>query len=159
MIGLDVSRSVAETPIWRTACYVPAGASDCDATSWNALPPSEAATIAACVKMDKIDAAILAQLYASGFLPEVWIPDEAKITARRISGGNTKNGMTCSQARPRQHDLGYLAPHGPSAKASSACASTCAPCSWRSPCCCGSNAQCRLVPCGDRPWLRLRSTS
>ncbi|WP_147299710.1 IS110 family transposase, partial [Cupriavidus taiwanensis] len=29
------------------------------------------------VKTDKIDAAILAQLYASGFLPEVWIPDEA----------------------------------------------------------------------------------
>ena len=28
------------------------------------------------VKTDKIDAAILAQLYASGFLPEVWIPDE-----------------------------------------------------------------------------------
>ncbi len=28
------------------------------------------------VKTDKIDAAILAQLYASGFLSEVWIPDE-----------------------------------------------------------------------------------
>ena len=27
------------------------------------------------VKTDKIDAAVLAQLYASGFLPEVWIPE------------------------------------------------------------------------------------
>jgi hypothetical protein len=28
------------------------------------------------IKTDTIDAGILAQLYASGFLPEVWIPDE-----------------------------------------------------------------------------------
>ncbi len=30
-----------------------------------------------------VDAAILAQLYASGFLPEVWIPDEATQAMRR----------------------------------------------------------------------------
>lgn len=35
------------------------------------------------VKTDKIDAAILTQLYASGFLPEVWIPDEATQAMRR----------------------------------------------------------------------------
>lgn len=35
------------------------------------------------VKTDKIDAAILSQLYASGFLPEVWIPDEATQAMRR----------------------------------------------------------------------------
>lgn len=35
------------------------------------------------VKTDKIDAAILAQLYASGFLPEVWVPDEATQAMRR----------------------------------------------------------------------------
>lgn len=35
------------------------------------------------VKTDKIDAAVLAQLYASGFLPEVWIPDEATEALRR----------------------------------------------------------------------------
>jgi transposase len=35
------------------------------------------------VKTDKIDAAILAQLYASGFLPEVWIPDESTQAMRR----------------------------------------------------------------------------
>src|ERR1700733_14231499 len=28
------------------------------------------------IKTDTIDASVLAQLYASGFLPEVWIPDE-----------------------------------------------------------------------------------
>ena len=35
------------------------------------------------VKTDKIDAAVLAQLYASGFLPEVWIPDDGTQTLRR----------------------------------------------------------------------------
>jgi transposase len=35
------------------------------------------------VKTDKIDAAVLAQLYASGFLPEVWIPDEDTLALRR----------------------------------------------------------------------------
>jgi transposase len=35
------------------------------------------------VKTDKIDAAILAQLYGSGFLPEVWMPDEDTQILRR----------------------------------------------------------------------------
>src|SRR5215470_7406455 len=35
------------------------------------------------IKTDKIDAAVLAQLYASGFLPEVWIPDENTQALRR----------------------------------------------------------------------------
>ena len=35
------------------------------------------------VKTDKIDATVLAQLYASGFLPEVWIPDERTAAMRR----------------------------------------------------------------------------
>jgi transposase len=35
------------------------------------------------VKTDKIDAAILAQLYANGFLPEVWMPDERTQALRR----------------------------------------------------------------------------
>lgn len=29
-------------------------------------------------KTDKIDARVLAQLYAAGFLPEVWVPDEKR---------------------------------------------------------------------------------
>jgi transposase len=35
------------------------------------------------VKTDKIDAAVLAQLYASGFLPEVWMADERTRALRR----------------------------------------------------------------------------
>jgi transposase len=35
------------------------------------------------IKMDKIDAAVLAQLYASGFLPEVWIADPRTQKLRR----------------------------------------------------------------------------
>lgn len=35
------------------------------------------------VKTDKIDAAVLAQLYASGFVPEVWIPDADTQALRR----------------------------------------------------------------------------
>ena len=35
------------------------------------------------VKTDKIDAAVLAQLYASGFLPEVWVPDARTEAMRR----------------------------------------------------------------------------
>lgn len=34
-------------------------------------------------KTDKIDARVLAQLYAAGFLPEVWVPDEATLARRR----------------------------------------------------------------------------
>src|SRR3954470_8281169 len=35
------------------------------------------------IKTDTIDAGVLAQLYASGFLPEVWIPDEPIQALRR----------------------------------------------------------------------------
>jgi transposase len=35
------------------------------------------------IKTDKIDAAALAQLHASGFLPEIWIPDAATEALRR----------------------------------------------------------------------------
>jgi transposase len=35
------------------------------------------------IKTDKIDAAVLTQLHASGFLPEVWIPDERTEQVRR----------------------------------------------------------------------------
>ena len=35
------------------------------------------------IKTDTIDAGVLAQLYASGFLPEVWIPDETTQALRR----------------------------------------------------------------------------
>ena len=35
------------------------------------------------VKTDKIDATVLAKLYASGFLPEVWVPDARTKAMRR----------------------------------------------------------------------------
>src|SRR3954452_490873 len=35
------------------------------------------------IKTDVIDATVLARLYASGFLPEVWIPDQATLARRR----------------------------------------------------------------------------
>lgn len=37
------------------------------------------------VKTDKIDAAMLARIQASGFLPEVWIADEATLEQRRLA--------------------------------------------------------------------------
>lgn len=36
------------------------------------------------IKTDKIDAGVLAQLHASGFLPEVWVPDERTERLRRL---------------------------------------------------------------------------
>ena len=46
--------------------------------------PKQVRAIAhAKIKTDKIDAAVLAQLYASGFLPEVWIPDKGTQALRR----------------------------------------------------------------------------
>src|SRR5918993_103810 len=35
------------------------------------------------IKTDVIDATVLARLYASGFLPEIWIPDETTLGLRR----------------------------------------------------------------------------
>lgn len=37
----------------------------------------------ACVKTDKIDARVLAELYASGFLPSIWIADDDTLRRRR----------------------------------------------------------------------------
>lgn len=46
--------------------------------------PKQVRVIAhAKIKTDAIDAGVLAQLYASGFLPEVWIPDGATQALRR----------------------------------------------------------------------------
>lgn len=35
------------------------------------------------IKTDAIDAAVLAKLYATGFLPEVWVADEPTLALRR----------------------------------------------------------------------------
>jgi len=42
------------------------------------------------VKTDKIDAAVLAKLHASGFLPQVWMPDEETEARRRVVAERTQ---------------------------------------------------------------------
>ena len=46
-------------------------------------PQKTRAIAEAKVKTDKVDAAVLAQLLAAGFLPAVWLPDEATFALRR----------------------------------------------------------------------------
>jgi len=46
-------------------------------------PQKTRAIAEAKVKTDKVDAAVLAQLLAAGFLPSVWLPDEATFALRR----------------------------------------------------------------------------
>jgi transposase len=48
------------------------------------------------VKTDKIDAAVLAQLYASGFLPEVWYPRSG---LRHFDGRLRVAPRSCASAR------------------------------------------------------------
>ncbi len=119
VIGLDVSRTVAEVAYLEAGRIQPGGrielvhpalqafakrhrrtdqvvleATGNTAAIVAALKPHVARVIVANplqvrliaeakIKTDKIDAAILAQLYASGFLPEVWIPDEDTLALRR----------------------------------------------------------------------------
>src|ERR1035437_8297664 len=46
-------------------------------------PMKSRAIAEAKVKTDKVDAAVLAQLLAADFIPEVWVPDEATRALRR----------------------------------------------------------------------------
>ena len=43
------------------------------------------------IKTDAIDANVLAKLYASGFLPEVWIPDRRTLALRRQVARRTQH--------------------------------------------------------------------
>ena len=53
--------------------------------------PKQARTIAhAKIKTDAIDAAVLAKLYATGFLPEVWMPDQRTLASRRQVARRTR---------------------------------------------------------------------
>src|ERR1700722_3726058 len=49
------------------------------------------------IKTDTIDASVLAQLYASGFLPEVWVPDEPTQALRRQ--GTRRNQIVRQRSR------------------------------------------------------------
>lgn len=61
------------------------------------------------VKTDKIDAAILAQLYASGFLPQVWMPDERTQALRRQVG--RRNQIVRHRTRLKNQVHAVLAAH------------------------------------------------
>lgn len=119
VVGLDVSRTVAEIAYLEDGCVRAGGRVTLELAALaqyaNSLRPTDhvvleatgntAAIVAALtphvarvvianplqvrliaearVKTDKIDAAVLAQLYASGFLPEVWIADDRTQALRR----------------------------------------------------------------------------
>ena len=55
------------------------------------------------VKTDKVDAAILAKLHASGFLPEVWSADDETITLRRTVSERAALIRSIRRAKSRVH--------------------------------------------------------
>jgi transposase len=57
------------------------------------------------VKTDKIDAAVLAKLHASGFLPEVWMPDEATETIRRLVAQRGQVVRQMTRTKNRIHGI------------------------------------------------------
>jgi transposase len=57
------------------------------------------------VKTDKIDAAVLTKLHASGFLPEVWMPDEATETLRRLVAQRGQVVRQMTRTKNRIHGI------------------------------------------------------
>lgn len=57
------------------------------------------------VKTDKIDAAVLAKLHASGFLPEVWMLDEETETRRRVVAERTQLVSQMTRLKNRIHSV------------------------------------------------------
>jgi transposase len=57
------------------------------------------------VKTDKIDAATLAKLHASGFLPEVWMPDEATEALRRLVAQRAQVVSQMTRTKNRIHGV------------------------------------------------------
>ena len=57
------------------------------------------------IKTDKIDAAVLAKLHASGFLPEVWMPDEATETLRRLVAQRSQVVQQMTRIKNRIHGV------------------------------------------------------
>jgi transposase len=57
------------------------------------------------IKTDKIDAAVLAKLHASGFLPEVWMPDEATETLRRLVAQRAQVRQQMTRVKNRIHSV------------------------------------------------------
>jgi transposase len=67
------------------------------------------------IKTDKIDAAILAQLHASGFLPEVWRADEATLALRRQVARRSQIVRQCTRLKNQVQSVlhAYLIPRFP----------------------------------------------
>lgn len=61
------------------------------------------------IKTDAIDAAVLAKLYATGFLPEVWVPDEATLALRRQVARRTQ--LIRQRVRLKNHIQAILHAH------------------------------------------------
>ena len=57
------------------------------------------------VKTDKIDAATLAKLHASGFLPEVWMPDDSTEALRRLVTQRAQVVAQMTRAKNRIHGV------------------------------------------------------
>jgi hypothetical protein len=64
------------------------------------------------IKTDTIDASVLAQLYASGFLPEVWIPDEPTQALRR-AGDPAQRDRSAAIALEEHHPVDPAQPLDP----------------------------------------------
>jgi transposase len=57
------------------------------------------------IKTDKIDATVLAKLHASGFLPEVWMPDETTEALRRLVSQRTQVVQQMTRVKNRIHSI------------------------------------------------------
>ena len=57
------------------------------------------------VKTDKIDASVLAKLHASGFLPEVWMPDEETERLRRVVAERVQLVSQMTRLKNRIHSV------------------------------------------------------
>ncbi len=57
------------------------------------------------VKTDKIDASVLAKLHASGFLPEVWMPDEETERLRRVVAEQVQLVSQMTRLKNRVHSV------------------------------------------------------
>ena len=74
-----------------------------------ANPMQVKAVAHARVKTDKIDAGVLAQLQASGFLPEVWVPDDRTERLRRLVA--RRNQVVRHRTRVKNEVHGILQAH------------------------------------------------
>jgi transposase len=69
------------------------------------------------VKTDRIDAAVLAQLHASGFLPTVWVPDDTTEVLRRQVARRSQIVRQRTRLKNEVHSIlhAYLVPRCPAA--------------------------------------------